>query len=150
MKRHLVLEYRIRKLERLLFEDSFDDELDAMSDGIVKNNPNIDIDAELDKKAKDIIDKEPGYFYKNDPFGDHVKTYDTIEDWLDDKTVEIQLNPARPHKGDVVKDLNLLSFDQFLCSGEIEHIRATSRTIHCKETQSRRRNIIKLRICVRK
>ena len=107
MRRQLALEYRLYKLEKLFNEDSFDDELDAMSDDIVKNNPNIDIDAELDKKAKDIIDKEPGYFYKNDPFGDHVKTYDTIEDWLDDKTVEIQLNPARPHKGDVVKDLNL-------------------------------------------
>lgn len=107
MRRQLALEYRLYKLEKLFNEDSFDDELDAMSDEIVKNNPNIDIDAELDKKAKDIIDKEPGYFYKNDPFGDHVKTYDTIEDWLDDKTVEIQLNPARPHKGDVVKDLNL-------------------------------------------
>ena len=107
MRRKLALEYRLYKLEKLFNEDSFDDELDAMSDEIVNNNPNIDIDAELDKKAKDIIDKEPGYFYKNDPFGDHVKTYDTIEDWLDDKTVEIQLNPARPHKGDVVKDLNL-------------------------------------------
>ena len=107
MRRQLALEYRLYKLEKLFNEDSFDDELDAMSDDIVKNNPNIDLDTELDKKAKDIIDKEPGYFYKNDPFGDHVKTYDTIEDWLDDKTVEIQLNPARPHKGDVVKDLNL-------------------------------------------
>ena len=107
MKRNIVLEYRIRKLEKLLNEDSFDDELEAMSDEIVKNSPNIDIDAELDKKAKDIVDKEPGYFYKTDPFGDRVKTYDTIEDWLDDKTIEIQLNPARPHKGDVVRDLNI-------------------------------------------
>lgn len=107
MKRNIVLEYRIRKLEKLLFEDAIDDELDAMSDEIMKNNPYVDIDDEVDKKAKDIIDKEPGYFYKTDPFGDHVKTYDTIKDWLDDKTIEIQLNPARPHKGDVVRDLNL-------------------------------------------
>jgi hypothetical protein len=106
MKRHLVLEYRIRKLEKAILED-MDSDLDKMSDDILKRMPNDDLDAELDKNAKDIIDKEPGYFYKNDPFGDHVKTYDTIEDWLDDKTVEIQLNPARPHKGDVVKDLNL-------------------------------------------
>ena len=107
MRRQLTLEYRLYKLEKLFNEDGFDDELDAMSDEIVKNSPNIDIDAELDKKAKDIVYKEPGYFYKTDPFGDHVKTYDTIEDWLDDKTIEIQLNPARPHKGDVVRDLNL-------------------------------------------
>ena len=78
-----------------------------MSDDILKRMSNDDLDAELDKSAKDIIDKEPGYFYKTDPFGDLVKTYDTIEDWLDDKTIEIQLNPAHPHKGDVVKDLNL-------------------------------------------
>lgn len=106
MKRHLVLEYRIRKLEKAILED-MDSDLDKMSDDILKRMPNDDLDAELDKKAKDIIDKESGYFYKNDPFGDHVKTYDTIEDWLDDKSVEIQLNPAHPHKGDVVKDLNL-------------------------------------------
>lgn len=106
MKRHLVLEYRIIKLEKAILED-MDSDLDKMSDDILNKMPNDDLDAELDKKARDIVDKEPGYFYKNDPFGDHVKTYDTIEDWLDDKTVEIQLNPARPHKGDVVKDLNL-------------------------------------------
>ena len=106
MKRHLVLEYRIRKLEKAILED-MDSDLDKMSDDILNKMPNDDLDAELDKKAKDIVDKEPGYFYKNDPFGDHVKTYDTIEDWLDDKTMEIQLNPARPHKGDIVKDLNL-------------------------------------------
>jgi hypothetical protein len=106
MKRHIVLEYRIRKLEKAILED-MDSDLDKMSDDILKRMPNDDLDAELDKKARDIVDKEPGYFYKNDPFGDHVKTYDTIEDWLDDKTIEIQLNPARPHKGDVVKDLNL-------------------------------------------
>ncbi len=106
MKRHLVLEYRIRKLEKAILED-MDSDLDKMSDDILKRMPNDDLDAELNKKAKDIVDKEPGYFYKNDPFGDHVKTYDTIEDWLDDKTIEIQLNPARPHNGDIVKDLNL-------------------------------------------
>lgn len=73
----------------------------------LKNNPYVDIDDEVDNKAKDIIDKEPGYFYKTDPFGDHVKTYDTIDEWLDDKTIEIQLNPAHPYKGDVIKCLNL-------------------------------------------
>lgn len=103
----LSFEYRVRKLEKLLLEDSLDDELDAMSDDIVKNDPYIDIDNEVDKKAKDIIDKEPGYFYHADKFGDYPKTYDTIQEWLDDKTIDIQLNPDRPHNGDVVKDLNL-------------------------------------------
>lgn len=79
MKRKLVLEYRIRKLEKLLFEDAIDDELDAMSDEILKNNPYVDIDDEVDKKAKDIIDKEPGYFYHADKYGDKPKTYDTIQ-----------------------------------------------------------------------
>lgn len=106
MKRHLVLEYRIRKLENAVLED-IDSDLDMMSDDILKRMPNDDLDAELDKMSKDMIDKEPGYFYKNDPFGDRIKTYNTIEDWLDDKTFEIQLNPTRPHRGDVVKDLNL-------------------------------------------
>ena len=105
MKRNLVLEYRIRKLEKALLEN-IDSDLDKMSDDILKSMPNDDLDAELDKKAKDIISKESGYFYKTDPFGDYVKTYDTIEEWLDDKTMDIQLNPARPHKGDVVKELN--------------------------------------------
>jgi hypothetical protein len=105
MKRNLTKEYRIRKFKKLY--ENFDDDLDAMSDEILKNDPYVDIDDEVDKKAKDIIDKEPGYFYKTDPFGDRVKTYDTIEEWLDDKTADIQLNPARPHHGDVVKDLNL-------------------------------------------
>lgn len=105
MKRNLVLEYRIRKLEKALLEN-IDSDLDKMSDDILKRMPNDDLDAELDKKAKDIIDKEPGYFYKTDPFGYYVKTYDTIEEWLDDKTIEIQLNPTRPHKGDAVKELN--------------------------------------------
>ena len=103
----LSLEYRVRKLEKLLLEDSLDDELDAMSDEIVKSDPYIDIDDEVDKKAKDIIDKEPGYFYHADKFGDYPKTYDTIQEWLDDKVVDIQLNPDRPHNGNVVKDLNL-------------------------------------------
>lgn len=80
MKRKLVLEYSIRKLEKLLFEDAIDDELDAMSDEILKNNPYVDIDDEVDKKAKDIIDKEPGYFYHADKYGDKPKTYDTIQE----------------------------------------------------------------------
>lgn len=105
MKRHLVLEYRVRKLEKALFEDSFDDELDAMSDDIAKNNPNIDIDDELNKKAKDIIDKEPGYFYHADEYGDNPKTFNTIDEWLDDKVIETELNPELIHGGDVIKRL---------------------------------------------
>lgn len=106
IKRHLVLEYRIRKLEKLLFEDAVDDELDAMSDEIVKNNPYVDIDDEVDKKAKDIINKEPGYFYHADEYGDNPKTFNTIDEWLDDKVIETELNPEFYFDGDVVKRLN--------------------------------------------
>ena len=70
MKR-LSLEYRVRKLEKLLFEDSLDDELDAMSDEIVKNDPYIDIGDEVDKKAKDIVGKQIKSHYR------------TISDWID-------------------------------------------------------------------
>lgn len=106
MRCQLSLEYRIRKLERAILE-GMDSDIDKMSDDILKRMPNNDLDDELDKKAKDIVDKEPGYFYKTDLFGYHIKTYNTIEEWLDDKTIEIQLNQARPHKGDVVKCLNI-------------------------------------------
>lgn len=106
MKRNIVLEYRIRKLERLLLENSFDDELDAMSDEILKNNPYVDIDDEVDKNAKDIIDKEPGYFYHRDEYGDNPKTFDTIDEWLDDKVFDTELNPELIYGGDVIKRLN--------------------------------------------
>ena len=105
MRRQLALEYRLYKLEKLFNEDSLDDELDTMSDEIVKNNPNIDIDDELDKKAKDIVDKEPGYFYHADEYGDNPKTYDTIQEWLDDKVIETELNPELIFNGDVIKRL---------------------------------------------
>ena len=36
VKRNLVLEYRIRKLEKLLYEDAFDDELDSLADNYAK------------------------------------------------------------------------------------------------------------------
>lgn len=106
MKRNLVLEYRIRKLEKVLLEDSLDDELDTMSDEILKNNPYNDISDEVDKKAKDIIDKEPGYFYHRDEYGDNPKTFDTINEWIDDKVFDTELNPELVYGGDVIKRLN--------------------------------------------
>ena len=80
MKRHLVLEYRIRKLERAILED-MDSDLDKMSDDILKRMPNDNLDAELDKKAKDII----GYDNKKYEF-------DTIEDWLDSIVFNLDLS----------------------------------------------------------
>jgi hypothetical protein len=73
MKRRLVLEYNIRKLEKAILED-MDSDLDNMSDDILKRMPNDDLDAELDKNAKDIV-------------GVHYRTisvhYRTISDWID-------------------------------------------------------------------
>ena len=103
MKIKLVLEYRIRKLERLLFEDAIDDELDSMSDEILKNNPYVDVDDEVDKKAKDIIDKEPGYFYHADEYGNNPKTFNTIDEYLDNRVMDVALNPELTYDGDTVK-----------------------------------------------
>lgn len=103
MKRNLIKEYRIRKFRKLY--ENFDDDLDAMSDEILKNDPYVDIDDEVDKKAKDIIDKEPGYFYHADEYGDNPKTFNTIDEWLDDKVIETELNPEFYFDGNAVKRL---------------------------------------------
>jgi hypothetical protein len=105
MKKYLILEYRIRKLEKTILED-IDSDLDKMSDDVLKRMPNDSLDDELDKKAKDIIDKEPGYFYHADEYGDHPKTFNTIDEWLDDKVIDTELNPELIHGGDVIKRLN--------------------------------------------
>ena len=70
MKRRLCLEYRVRKLEKYVLED-VNSNLDKMSDDILKRMPNNDLDAELDKTAKDIIGKQT------------KSSYNTINDWID-------------------------------------------------------------------
>ena len=89
MKRHLTLEYRIRKLESAVLED-IDSDLDKMSDDILKRMHNDDLDAELDKMSKDII----GYDYKKYEF-------DTIEDWLDSIVFKSDL-----HNDNIIKVLS--------------------------------------------
>lgn len=69
--KRLTLEERVTRLEKLLLEDSFDDELDAMANDIIKNNPQADIDKELDDAALDIVSKDTKF------------RHDTIKDWLD-------------------------------------------------------------------
>ena len=97
MKRYLVLEYRIGKLENAVLED-IDSDLDKMSDDILKRMPNNDLDAELDKMAKDII----GYDNKKYEF-------DTIEDWLDSMVFNLDLNNDNIVKvlNDRLKDVSL-------------------------------------------
>lgn len=73
MKRHLVLEYRIGKLENAVLED-IDSDLDKMSDDILKRMPNNDLDAELDKHVSTLVGKQ-------------IKSrYRTISDWVDSMT----------------------------------------------------------------
>lgn len=73
MRRDLVLEYRVRRLEKAVLED-IDSDLDKMSDDILKRIPNNDLDAELDKNAEDIVSKQ-------------IKSrYNTIGDWIDSMT----------------------------------------------------------------
>lgn len=69
--KRLTLEERVTRLEKLFLEDSFDDELDAMANDIVKNNPQADIDKEIDDAAFDIVNKDIKF------------RHDTIKDWLD-------------------------------------------------------------------
>ena len=88
-----------------MYEDAIDDELDSMADDILKRMPNDNLDSEIDKMSKDIIDKEPGYFYHTDEYGDNPKTFNTIDEWLDDKVFETEMNPELIHGGDVVKRL---------------------------------------------
>lgn len=47
MKRHLVLEYHIRKLEKVILED-IDSDLDKMSDDTLNRMPNDNLDVELE------------------------------------------------------------------------------------------------------
>lgn len=89
--RKLTLEYRVTRLEKLLLEDSFDDELDALANDLVKNNPPIDLYKELEDAALDIIKKRPQADIDKelddaalDIVNKDIKfMYDTVEDWLD-------------------------------------------------------------------
>lgn len=47
MKSKLILEQRIKRLEKLILED-IEDELDELADEIIKSNPTVDLDSELD------------------------------------------------------------------------------------------------------
>lgn len=69
--RKLTLEYRVMKLEKLLLEDAFDDELDAMANDIIEKNPTVDLYKALDDAALDIVNKDIKF------------RHDTVKDWLD-------------------------------------------------------------------
>lgn len=89
--RRLTLEYRIMKLENLILEDAFDDELDALADDIIEKNPPLDLYKELEDAALDImkrmpkadIDKELDDAALDIVNKDAHFSYDTVEDYLD-------------------------------------------------------------------
>lgn len=68
MKGKLTLEQRIKRLEKLILED-IEGELDELADEIIKNNPTVDLDSELD----DMSNIETNNF-----------EYETIEDFIDE------------------------------------------------------------------
>lgn len=72
MKRNLVLEYRIRKLEKLILLEDIESDLDDMSNNIIKNNPTVDLDDSLNDDSNEIINKDRRF------------KYDTVDEFIDD------------------------------------------------------------------
>lgn len=85
VKRNLVLEYRIRKLEKLLYEDAFDDELDSLADDYAKDNFS-DFEDEFDKETTAIAKRD-------------YRKYNTISEWLDEITEKEKFKDFRPTIG---------------------------------------------------
>ena len=112
MKRSRLLEYRIKRLEKLMYEDAIDDELDAMADKINKDYKPIDYNTDAVKDAEDIADdmlnREDDYF--NDQKS-HKLIYNTIDEYLDQDIMDIKVNPARPNKQGVVEHLRSMIDD---------------------------------------
>ena len=112
MKRSKLLEYRIKRLERLMYEDAIDDELDAMADKINKDYKYTDAvkDAVKDAEdmADDILNSEDDYF--NDPKSRKL-TFNTIDEYLDQDIMDIKVNPTRPNKQGVVDHLRYMIDD---------------------------------------
>ena len=112
MKRGKLLEYRIKRLERLMYEDAIDDELDSMADKINKDYKYTDAvkDAVKDAEdmADDILNSEDDYF--NDPKS-HNHIFNTIEEYLDLDIMDFKVNPARPKKQGVVDHLRAMIDD---------------------------------------
>ena len=110
MKRSRLLEYRIKRLERLMYEDAIDDELDSMADKINKDYKYADVDAVKDAEdmADDILNSDDDYF--NDPKS-HKLIFNTIDEYLDQDIMDIKVNPARPKKQGVVDHLRAMIDD---------------------------------------
>lgn len=96
MKRSRLLEYRIKRLEKLMYEDAIDDELDAMADKINKDYKPIDYNTDAVKDAEDMADDilNSEYDYFNNQKSQKM-TFNTISDFLDYEVMNVKLNPKK-------------------------------------------------------
>ena len=101
MKRSRLLEYRIKRLERLMYEDAIDDELDSMADKINKDYKYTDAVKDAEDMADDMLNSEDDYF--NDPKSSK-RIFNTIDEYLDLDIMDFKVNPARPKKQQGVVD----------------------------------------------
>lgn len=108
MKRSKLLEYRIKRLERLMYEDVIDDELDSMADKINKDYKYTDAVKDAEDMADDILNSADDYF--NDPKSRKL-IFNTIDEYLDQDIMDIKVNPARPKKQGVVEHLRAMIDD---------------------------------------
>ena len=121
MKRSKLLEYRIKRLERLMYEDAIDDELDSMADKINKDYKYADVDA-----VKDAEDMADDILSNDDYFNDqesHKLIFNTIDEYLDQDIMDIKVNPARPNKQGVVDHLRAMIDDLSLKLHSLDLVR---------------------------
>lgn len=120
MKRSRLLEYRIKRLERLIYEDAIDDELDSMADKINKDYKYTDAVKDAEDMADDILNNEDDYF--NDQKS-HKLIFNTIDEYLDQDIMDIKVNPARPNKQGVVEHLRAMIDDLSLKFHSLDLVR---------------------------
>ena len=120
MKRSKLLEYRIKRLERLMYEDAIDDELDSMADKINKDYKYTDAVKDAEDMADDMLNSEDDYF--NDPKSRKL-IFNTIDEYLDQDIMDIKVNPARPKKQGVVDHLRAMIDDLSLKFHSLDLVR---------------------------
>ena len=120
MKRNRLLEYRIKRLERLIYEDAIDDELDSMADKINKDYKYTDAVKDAEDIADDMLNNEDDYFNDQES---HKLIFNTIDEYLDQDIMDIKVNPARPKKQGVVEHLRSMIDDLSLKLHSLDLVR---------------------------
>ena len=120
MKRSKLLEYRIKRLERLIYEDAIDDELDSMADKINKDYKYTDAVKDAEDIADDMLNNEDDYFNDQES---HKLIFNTIDEYLDQDIMDIKVNPARPKKQGVVEHLRSMIDDLSLKLHSLDLVR---------------------------